>query len=99
MKKSIKIKSERLNVIRSRRRTDNRFVERVIEDRLTSLFQAFLFAQDKRIGAVLDKIVDLEYMQMDLIKITSGLTQKLFPDYVPSVREEVSRGYHENYLN
>lgn len=103
MKESIKIMQERRNFRRSRfGGTDKVFlerIERIIEDRLTDLFQAFLFANDKRIGAVLDRISDLEAMQMDLVKIASGITQKLFPDYVPASREQASRGYHEMHVN
>lgn len=99
MKNIRKKYTERRNVIRSRRQERiYPFLERLVEDRLTQFFEAFLYSLDKRVGAVLDRLDDLEGVQMDLVKIQSGLTKKLFPDYVPE-REKVSKGYHENYLN
>lgn len=99
MKKRKKIKSERLNVIRSIRRTDKAFLERIIEDRLLDVYQAFQESQNRMVWALIDKLDALESLQMDLVKIQSGLTQKICPDYVPAVREQASRGYHELHLN
>lgn len=78
------------------------FFERLIEERISDLYEAFLGSLDKRVYALLDRLDDLEDMQMDLVKIQSAMTKRLFPDYVPAPpREKVQkvRGYHENFLN
>lgn len=102
MKKIRKKVAERRNIIRSHRQERiYPFLERLIEERLTDLYKAFLDSQGRCFGAVLDRISELESFQMDLIKIQSALTKKLFPDYVP-VREqahETVKGYHETFLN
>jgi hypothetical protein len=77
-------------------------LERLLDDRLSDLYQAFLGSLDKRLYALLDRLSELESMQMDLVKIQSSLTQRLFPDYVPvPVREQEQgvKGYHETHLN
>jgi hypothetical protein len=100
MKNKRKKSTERQNFSRSRRQERiYPFLERILEDRLLDVYQAFQESQKRMFWAVLDKISELESLQMDLVKIQSGLTQKLFPDYVPVPREQASRGYHETYMN
>ena len=102
MKKRLNKLSERRNSCRSRRQErQNPFLERILEERLTDLYKALLMSQQKTAYAVLDKIAEIEALQMDLVRLQSLLTQKLFPDYVPAVREEASedKGYHELYMN